>query len=257
MNLLNIHQISLRLTAVALVGLTVPESVNAASVINFETLPDGVTTPTDNAALTVPYIDNNGTIVIFGFDTDNDLNINLDAVLESRTDGFTGIAYTVRGLPDLDLTAMGEGGDWLLRAPSGINFFDNISNRTTADFIIQYMGMRPTSASGQLWDIDGGESYLIEALDVSGVLISSLTTPTVPGDGGPGTFNGLPFTFSFEDLASEIGFIRISGLDRISGGGFAFDNFNATAAAQVPEPGALGALALLSLGSWFVKKKQT
>ncbi|MEQ8537772.1 MAG: PEP-CTERM sorting domain-containing protein [Coleofasciculus sp. D1-CHI-01] len=46
----------------------------------------------------------------------------------------------------------------------------------------------------------------------------------------------MPYNFSFSDLDSDIGYIRISGVNRGGGGGFAFDNFNATQSIVNPEP---------------------
>jgi hypothetical protein len=42
---------------------------------------------------------------------------------------------------------------------------------------------------------------------------------------GAGTFSGLPYSFSFEDSASEISFVRISGVSQGEGGNVSFDNF--------------------------------
>ncbi len=159
-----------------------------ASTITFETLPDGFTTPTDNAALTSSYTVD-GTTVTFGFDINGDLEIDADAILESRNDdygpGLVGLAYTYSGVADVDATPTGEGGDWLLRAPQGFNVF-----------LVKYTGASAKSASGQLWDIDWGEKYLIEALDPSGTLINYINTPTVPNSEGLDTFNGDYHTIS-------------------------------------------------------------
>lgn len=202
-----------------------------AALIDFETLPDGITTPTDNAALTNSYTVN-GTTVTFGFDTNNDLTIDADALFESRNDGGnTGRAYTsFPGGVDIDRTATNEGGDWLLRAPGGLNVF------STDDFIVKYTGTPARSASGQLWDLDRGEIYSIAALDSTGTVVSSITTPPIPGGEGPDTFDALPYNFSFSDLGGDIGYIRISGVRSGGGGGFAFDNFNATQSTVNPEP---------------------
>ncbi|MEQ9550086.1 MAG: PEP-CTERM sorting domain-containing protein [Coleofasciculus sp. G3-WIS-01] len=204
-----------------------------AALIDFETLPDGITTPTDNAALTNSYTVN-GTTVTFGFDTNGDLTIDADAAFESRNDSInTGVSYTHGSSPDLDRTATNEGGDWLLRSPGGVDFLNVFDS---ADFIVKYTGAPATSASGQLWDIDAGEIYSIEAFDSTGTIISSITTPPIPGGEGPNTLSGLPYDFSFSNLSSDIGSIRISGVERIGGGGFAFDNFNATQSTVNPEP---------------------
>lgn len=206
-----------------------------AALIDFETLRDGTTTPTDNAALTSSYTVDS-TTVTFGFDTNGDLTIDADAVFESRNDGRTGLAYTHNLIPDIDRTTTNEGGDWLLRAPNELNLFDDFPGITPADFIVKYTGTPVRSASGQLWDLDAGEEYLIEALDSTGAVLSSIPTPEVPAGEGSDTFSGLPYNFSFNNVANDIGYIRISGISRIDGGGFAFDNFNATQSTVDPEP---------------------
>lgn len=203
-----------------------------AAVIDFETLPDSTTTPTDNAALTTSYTVD-GTTVTFGFDTNNDLIIDTNAIFESRNDGpETVFAYYHKGGYDTDVTATNEGGNWLLRSLKNINPIAD-------DFIVKYTGTPITSTSGQLWDIDSGEIYLIEALDSAGTVINSITTPPFPvGESpeSPNTFSGLPYNFSFNNLASDIGYIRISGISRGTGGFLGFDNFNVTQSEPVPEP---------------------
>ena len=222
-----------------------------AQIIDFETLPDGGI-PTDNQRLTGGYTIG-GTTVNFGFDLDGDLISDLDAILESRNDGRTGAGYTSGGVPDLDLSPTGEGGDFLLRVPSGFNLFDDVASATPVDFLVTYSGAAVRNVSGQLWDIDGGERYSIEALDTSGGLLDSFLTPAVPNGEGPGTFDGLPFDFAFTDLAEDIGFVRISGVSRIHGGGF--DNFNATGV-TVPEPASVAALGLLGFGMVAARKRK-
>ena len=147
----------------------------------------------------------------------------------------------------------------MLRAPGGLSVFDN-TRATPADFIVKYTGTSVRSASGQLWDIDSGEKYLIEALDSTRTLISSITTPTVPENESPDTFSALPFDFSFSKLTSDIGFIRISSIERGNGGGFAFDNFDATGetiSQDVPEPASiLSLLGFAGLGSISILKRK-
>lgn len=235
-------------------------STAQAQIIDFETLPDGITTPTDNQALTGSY-NIGGTTVNFGFDVDGDLIADLDAILESRNDSLaTGGGYTSSGIPDLDLTPTGEGGDFLLRAPSGFNVFDDVGTATPVDFLVTYSGAAVRSVGGQLWDIDGGERYFIEALDANGGLLDSLLTPVVPNGEQIGTFDALPFNFAFTDLSEDIGFVRISGSSRVNGGGFAFDNFDATGTTvdpeDVPEPASLVALVMLGSGLIAVRRQK-
>lgn len=236
----------------------------SAQIIDFETLPND-SIPTDNQELLDSY-NINGTNLIFGFDINRDLVIDFNARIESRTDSpNTRFAYThnIPGgfLSDVDLTETGEGGNFLLRTPQStttegayLSLFDDIPGATSADFIVQYTGTPTNSTSGQLWDIDGGENYLIEALQTDGTLIDSLITPTVPIGEGEGTLNSLPFDFSFSNLAEDIGFLRISGSNQIAGGGFAFDNFVIGETFEtVPEPSST--IALLSIVSGLAVMK--
>ena len=238
--------------------LSFGSSAGIAAIIGFEELPDG-TTPTDDAALTDSY-EENGTLITFGFDTNNDLVIDRDAVFESRNDSGAELAYTHSNIPDLDRTTNGEGGNWLLRAPGNLSIFTNSST-----FLVQYSGATVNSASGQLWDIDYTERYLIEALSSSGVLLDSFLTPTVLDNEGPNTFSGLPFDFSFDALSDNIGFIRVTGQKQSTfGGGFAWDNFNATQSdlpspsepMPVPEPlSAFGTILGAGIGALILKNR--
>jgi hypothetical protein len=258
-----IAKISMAAAGAAVMALSAGGAAQA-TVIDFETLPDGTTTPTDNADLTSSYTVD-GITTTFGFDIDGDLAFDANAVFESRKPGTGGgFAYIDKGFQDVDRTTTNEGGDWLLRSPNQLNLFDNVPNRTAADFIVQYTGTPVRSASGQLWDIDGGETFSIEALDSAGALISSITTPSVPNNEGPNTFSGLPYNFSFSNLGSDIGFIRISGISRIGGRAIGFDNFEAAGSSvnpeptSVPEPASL--LGLLAVGAFgagsALKRKQ-
>ena len=241
-----------------------------AQIIDFETTPSSVT-PTDNEALSTVLdigsydivFSGGTTTVLFGFDTDgNAATLERTAHFEDRTNAdFTGdfdtsqIAYTI-GKPvitsaDTDLSNRSIGGNWLIRSPrtdaegGTLDLFG-----TDNYFVVQYSGDLPNSASGELWDLDNDEMYLIEALDASQIVIGSQTLTSAGSGENPGTANGKETLFSFSEIGS-ISFIRITGLEMGTGGGFAFDNFNATEAAPpnqtVPEPSSL--LGLLVIGS--------
>ena len=73
--------ITLQRVIFALTLFCAPVQSNAGT-ITFETRPDA-TTPTDNEALTASYIDGS-TIMMFGFDTNSDFNIDVAARFEGR-----------------------------------------------------------------------------------------------------------------------------------------------------------------------------
>jgi hypothetical protein len=206
-----------------------------AAVIDFETKPNG-STPTDNPNLNFNSKYNvDGTKVQFGFDTDGDLVFDLRAKFENRNDAKDeGRAYTSKGEADVDRTGTGAGGDWLLRRRNNASSLFDGNSSSGNSFLVKYSGKAVNSASGQIWDVDHAEKYEINALDSSGMVIKSIITPNVPSNGGKNTFDGKPFTFSFANLESSIGYIQIQGISKDGGGGFAFDNFNPTQA--VPEP---------------------
>lgn len=258
-------KVSLYTPLLAIGSVALATASAQAIVINFETLPNG-NTPTDNQqlALLASYNVDGSTSVSFGFDTNDDLVRDVAARLESRTDATnTNFGYTSSGVPDADLTTTDEGGNWLLRTPRGLSELPAVNIFTGADFLITYSGTLPNSASGEIWDLDLGEKYQIDALGVGGSVISSIVTPDVTDDENPSTtFNGLPYTFSFSNLNNPIAFIRISGTDiGVSPGGFAFDNFDATNPVDppvgTPEPTSVLALIVgASLVTQFKKNKK-
>lgn len=198
------------------------------SVIDFETLPNGET-PIDNSELLTAY-DDGETQVRFGFDLDNDLTIDLPARLESRLESGNKFAYTHQSNRDLDRTKDNEGGNWLLRAPRSEEIPQGTSfNLYNGDaFLVVYDGKLDNSVSGQLWDLDNAEQYNIEAIDESGEVITTFTTPVVPDGEGSETFSGLPQTFFFDTVARPVKTLRLTGFKAKGGkGGFAFDNFSA------------------------------
>lgn len=234
--------------AIFLLALCFLPTQSNAGTLTFETRPDG-TTPTDNAELTTVYIDVL-TNVGFGFDTDGDLSIDVNARFEKRGNDPT-FSYITDTDDDLDKTGTSQGGDWVLRSPkdSESNAL-NISNG--AAFLVQYSGILPTYVSGEIWDVDSGEQYRIEAFDGTNVSLGSVLSFIGPGGCCGGPTDGLPFTFAFDSLATPVGTLRITEVRGNSGAGFAFDNFSTT---PTPEPSSivllLGGVLVLS---WRLRK---
>lgn len=230
-NPVNLESITINLTCLAS-KCTDCVGRPGGSVIDFETLPNGET-PIDNSELVDAY-DDGETKITFGFDLDDDLTIDLNARLESRLESGNKFAYTHsnggQSKRDLDRTEDQEGGNWLLRAPrseeipQGKSF--NLYNGDT--FLVVYDGKLNNSVSGQLWDLDNEEQYKVEAIDESGQVIKTFTTPVIPDGEGPKTYSGLPTTFFFNAVPRPIKTLRFSGFKPRGGnGGFAFDNFSA------------------------------
>ena len=221
-------------------GLATDANANA---ITFEFSPDG-STPVDNQPLAVTGTYQDGTTFVgFGIDSNDDLEVDHPALFELRTndDRSTGqVGYILNEgshtpwAPDVDNTLNNEGGEWLIRSQRGNGGEQNLGLVNGNDFMIVYSGVLPTSASGQIWDLDYNEIFSVTAFSEADVQISEVLTGPYADHGR----DGLPTTFSFDSLSTPIAKIRISFVSSDAGGGFAFDNFNATQPAPVvPEPG--------------------
>lgn len=218
----------------------------SAAVIDFETTALGGL-PIDNANALGTFFDG-PTGVNFGFDTDGDLVVDAPAHFEHRSNGFdvpyaayTSGSSTLPILADADLTPGNIGGEWLLREPKQAET-PSASVFAGGDwFIIDYSGVLPTSCSGEIWDVDNGEQYVVNAYDSSNVLIAQFIPPVGLHPDLPGSRNGMDTVFVFSGLSSPIAKIGIYLQSTIGGGGFAFDNFNAT---QIPAPGAVMVLGM-------------
>lgn len=146
----------------------------------------------------------------------------------------------------------GDLGNYFLKAGSG----DLRYNRATYfNMAIQYE-QATAAASGEVWDIDGPEQYKVTALDANGAELASLTSPK-------GGLNAEPWTWSFDVGADVISQINVEFVGSSSLRGFAFDNFNATAAnpdakghaAPVPPAVALG-LAGMGGSAWLRRRRE-
>ena len=279
-------------------------ALQAALIVDFETTPSGAT-PGDNDELGTAYSDGT-TSVTFGFDTlgGGGFLIDDNGHFESRTnnDGSTGgvaggSAYvypnrlnnpggTTPTLTDGDATGSdgdatasggcntsttascgnagdGVGGAWLLR--SDLAFTTGTGSAIEA-FIIDFAGVLPSSVSGEIWDIDLQESWLVQAFDGGGLLLASTSLTPLdcagphPGTGDDDSCDGLPDSFLFTGLSAGIGQIVVTYSGLTQNVGFGFDNFRilSTIETEVPEP---ASLALFGLGLagliWMQRRRRS
>jgi len=212
-----------------------------ASLINFETTASGAT-PTDNGIINVgDAFMADGVSVSFGFDTTGDGNVDSHGVFEQigggQENGNSGF--------------MSSYGDKYDRAATGFapllgNFFlrQKDAYQPFGTFHITYNSENPvTSASGEIWDIDGHnnltERFFVEAFNGTESL-ASMFSP-LGSNHGSNSLDGKPWAFGFNNL-SDITRIEISFTgSKQSGIGLAFNNFSPieNVSAQinsVPEP---------------------
>lgn len=232
-----------------------------AGLINFETTASGAT-PTDNGIINVgDAFMADGVSVSFGFDTTGDGNVDSHGVFEEigggRENGNSGF--------------MSSYGDKYDRAATGFepllgNFFlrQKDAYEPFGTFHITYDAENPvTSASGEIWDIDGHnnntERFLVEAFNDTQSLATILSP--LGGSSGSNSLDGKPWAFGFHGL-SDITRIEITFTGtKESGIGLAFNNFSpiedvSEQINSVPEPStvAIFALGIVGLASRRLKK---
>jgi hypothetical protein len=185
-----------------------------------------------------------GVSVSFGFDQDGDGILDSNAVFEQTGD-----------LNDSNKDSGFWGPTGIDRAAQGFesqlgNFFLRQSNayKPFGVFHILYDADNPvTSASGEIWDIDGGsrtEQFLVKAFNED-LLLESILSPLGTTSK---TLDGKPWTFGFNGL-SDITRIEITFTgSKTNGIGLAFNNFSPvediTQITQVPEPSTLAILVI-------------
>jgi hypothetical protein len=233
----------------------------AASIIDFETTPAGVT-PVDDALLSslTPYV-YPGLLISFGLDGNSDGIVDTDAVFEHAgldpgeppNGGFSGSSGT--DTADPGFTA--QLGNWFLRSPVGGSNFGTL--------VITYSGTTiVTAASGEIWDIDGTaqvpggpgdtEEYTVRAYDLLNNLLATQVSPLGTLTSAIAPLDGEPWVFSFSGLSAGISKITVDFTGtKTAGIGLAFNNFNPTGA--VPEPSAL-LLATLGFVSLMSMKRR-
>jgi len=240
------HLVSGMIPCLAAAALTASFAASAGgSVIDFETTPTGGI-PVDNELLstTATYAFSSGT-VSFGFDTDSDGTVDTDAVFE-QTGTDTTLAFQSAAGDDSALAGFeAQLGDFFLRPNPPFTEFGL--------FVITYSSTSViASASGEIWDIDGGptntEEFTVRAYDGTGNLLDTIVSP----EGGVDpSLDGKPWVFNFTGLTGGDGggiaeiTIEFTGTKPANGIGLAFNNFTPVV---VPTPAALPAgLALLGM----------
>jgi len=219
--------------------------VASAGFIDFETVP-GVGLPVDDMNIENAYNSAAFDFVTFSVLTADGM---ADAVFEARgSDDDDGFVNALAGENDVDNPL-----------PVGVPGLGNFFLRDGSDFqntgkplslFITYneahSGVAPTTASGQIWDIDGvdgtnTERWEVYVTDVLGNTTLADTSPEGLESDGP--LDGLPWAFvaSDADGIAQIE-LRFTGT-KDSGLGVAFDNFRTDGI--IPAP---GTVALAGLG---------
>jgi hypothetical protein len=253
-----------KLKQVLLAGL-IASSTGAYAIVNFESIGP---TLGDNGALSLSTtFDDNNVSFEFGVDstgTSDGIARDQTAYLEQtgEIDSDNGFYNDIDGAYDSESSnytgSLGLG-DYFLRTEK----LTTSGTVTPGLFVIEYVdGTFASAASGQIWDIDGTSAYdtekfIVTAYDENENVLDTDTSPEYSTNDAS-SLDGLPWEFSVaatgEDLIKYIT-IEFAG-GKTNGVGLAFDNFNATAATIVPEPGTFALLAgMLALTSVMVRRR--
>jgi hypothetical protein len=234
----------------------------SAGLIDFETTASGGN-PTDNGIISFnDYFMADGVSVSFGFDTNQDGVLDSYGVFEKtgggKESGNSGFKSSYGSNYDIAATnSESLLGDFFLRQSNAYMPFGT--------FHIIYGALNPvTSASGEIWDIDGNnnktEQFFVEAFNGTDSLASILSP--LGNSSGSNSLDGKPWAFGFNDL-SNITRIEISFTgSKEKGIGLAFNNFSpiediSKDVNSVPEPStvAIFALGIIALVSRKLKKE--
>ena len=221
-----------------------------AGLIDFETTASGLI-PTDNGIIRLDdEFMADGVSVRFGFDTNGNGQVNSYGVYEKvgggKEEGESGFMSKYGNKYDIAATGLESLlGVFFLRQKDAYQSFGT--------FHIIYDALNPvTSASGEIWDIDGHngntEQFFVEAFNGEETLAEILSP--LGKKSGRKSLDGKPWTFGFSGL-SDITRIEISFKGSKSTWiGLAFNNFSpiedvSARKNSVPEP---STLAIFSLG---------
>lgn len=220
-----------------------------AGIIDFETLPAsmGGGSPTDNQLLTGAYV-TEGVTLEFEVDDDQDGTWESPRFEKTGRQSFSDSwGYTSAAGRDTPLAGFGaQQGQWFIRHNNNSQGFPPTNLR------VRYTSTSGpvTAASGEIWDIDRNEQWLVMAYDSVGSLLDEILSPM--GTGGFNPLDGLPWTFGFTGL-SDIREIQLRFVGTDATVGLAFNNFSPTTSVidppnPNPEPSTLFLLAAGVLG---------
>jgi hypothetical protein len=235
-----------------------------AGLIDFETTAQGGMPNDNNIIKLTDAFMADGVSVSFGFDSDGDNVVDSHGVFEHIGGGKEGgdSGFLSSFGTRYDITAPGFEpllGSFFLRQRNAYAPFGT--------FHIIYNAENPvTAASGEIWDIDGGnsasktEQFLVKAFNHNN-LLESILSPLGLNSKGDSTLDGKPWAFGFSGL-SDITRIEISFTGtKTNGIGLAFNNFSPvediSKPVNVPEPSSLAifALSIIGLVSCRLKKQ--
>lgn len=221
----------------------------SADVIDFEHIAsDDTVVPGDDAVLSNPYqikiggVPTGGTVRFF-FDTNNNntyqMAADIEPVFENRGPAGDAISrafisqWTNPDTVDSPRTTELEQrmGNFFLRKglPQG-------QGDLPGPFMAVYnTTLAITELSGEIWDIDSNDQWLVEVLSSTNAVLKSRLSPKfAAGDFGPDTLDSAPWLFQFTELPADVRSLRITYKGTNNNGvGFAFDNFSPTFAEQL------------------------
>ena len=205
------------------------QSIASAAVIDFETIPGG--TPSEGLVISNQFQATEG--VIFRLE---DGTSPVLAEVGSPLTAFTGPPNNTGN----DTPASGQNIGRFFLTDDGV-----LSSSLVSPALIVTYDIPTAAASGVILDIDFNETFLIEAKDINGSVLETITITA----GDPNTGDGIATFWSFDRTLNDIVSIRFKGSRTQAGGfGLGFDNFNARFASPVPVPAAVWLFSSALLG---------
>jgi len=276
---------NLRSAIVIILLLVTLTPVALAVQIDFETLADFVTAPSDDTI--VPDYVVGPTTVQIGSDTDGDTTTiehpvrfedRFGAPLSGELNAERPRAYTHLADPfwfDIDLTdpdpfdgvPEGTGGAWAMRPRESGDDGGNVDASGVDDsIVILISGALPTTFTGEIWDIDSNasgkdfpERFEVFAYTATGTQIGpTIVSPIGTAFDQAGSLSAKPWQFTVVDTGLKIARLVISRHPdhkfTSAPRGVGYDNFELSGgdipepAAGIPEPATLTLWALATLG---------